>query len=134
MTVIAVAVAVTVALAGPASAKDPVYLGCSTATGNGFKATKKPSFCFLDWDPSPEAEFGLSLAEAISLHKTRWTSWGGPTASARAQTRVKDYDPWTHVRVYASRRVHCEAGAYVYTRVRVTFPQGQRHTWKTPGC
>jgi hypothetical protein len=132
--IVAAAVAlVGLALAGQASAKDPVYLGCSTASGNGFKATIRPSTCFLDWDPK-ENGFGLSLAEAITLRKMHWSSWGGPTASARAVFRVKTYEPYTAVRVYASRRVHCEAGAYVYTRVRVSFPNGRKHTWQTPGC
>jgi hypothetical protein len=91
-----------------------------------FDASAHPADCFLDWP-------NLSLAEAVGLRKITWKGWGSPTATAHARTRVKTYDPWTYVRVRASGRQQCD-GYRLYTRIRVTFPRGYRHTWSTPGC
>lgn len=103
-----------------------------------FAITAKPRTCFLDWP-------NLSLAEAMTLHRTHWRHWGHRTATAKAVYKVKTYDPWTKVRVKVSGRHHCaHAGYFVYTRVRVRFAHGYDrkghlhspyyHTWKTPGC
>jgi hypothetical protein len=61
---------------------------------------ERPRTCFLDYPP-------LSLAEAVTLHRATWRNWGRLVATGRALTRVKTYDPWTHVRMRASGRRTC---------------------------
>ena len=91
----------------------------------------KPTDCFLGWP-------NLSLAEAVGLRRIRWSSWGVPRAFATARTRTKTYDPWTYVKVRASRRRRASESDFsssrdlFYTRVRVAFPNGHVHTWRTP--
>ena len=76
----------------------------------------------------------LPLSEAITLRRLSWSNWGGSSAYARGVFRVKRNEPYTRVKVRAYRRVHVCTGAATYTRVRVTFPSGRTHTWRTPGC
>ncbi len=85
-----------------------------------------PRSCFLDWP-------NLSLAKAVTLRRIHWRYWGHREATARAVFRIKTYDPWTHVRVRASRRRRCH-DAELYTRVRVWFPNGYVHTWRVAPC
>ena len=123
--------AALVSIVAAAPARAETQIGCSTSTG-GFVAKVRPNACFLDWDPSGSG-YGLPLAEAIYLRRIRWSSWGSSTATARAVFRTKLDDPYTRVKVRAYGIVRCEAGARVYTRIRVAFPGGH-HTRRTPGC
>lgn len=121
--------ALTAAVVAPASASAATRLGCGNQ--HDLAAKVKPRERFLGW---PD----LSLAESVWPRRIKWTSWGGPRATATARMRTKTYDPWTYVRVRASRRRRASATDFsnsrgpFYTRVRISFPSGYVHTWRTP--
>jgi hypothetical protein len=101
---------------GPASASAATRLGCGHQYDLTAKA--KPRDCFLGW---PD----LSLAESVHLRRIHWKSWGGPRETATARMRTKTYDPWTYVRLGASRRRRASPTDFstsrdlFYTRVRL---------------
>jgi hypothetical protein len=127
--------ALTAALAIPATADASTFIGKREFTGSGTLTypTQRPSFL-------PVLGPTRSSADSISLRRVRWSGWGGDAAYATARTRVKTYDPWTYVRVRAYRPRSCpsnppwtDRSTRFYTRVRVTAASWS-HTWKAPTC
>lgn len=130
---VALALVVVLAFGAAAGASTTGYpagstvLQCTNGAGDVLVPRVRPYECFLDY--GGQGVF-LPLAGAAHLHRIHWNGWGGPTARATAVLRVKTNEPWTRVRVMAFRRVG-DGDLYFYNRVRLTFPGGRSHVWRT---
>jgi hypothetical protein len=116
LVILGVAGLMALGVAGTAqasSSSDATYVGCAEASPDWIAAPKvRPTTCDT-WYP------WLSHAESAGkLHKLRWTSWGGVTATATGQMRFKTYDR-TPVRITLSRP-RSVFSMRAYTRMRVT--------------
>jgi len=122
---ISAAALIAAALAGSAAqAAAPSVIACGWE-GRVF-VESRPTSCRLGWPNLPNAS-------AVTMQGLRWSGWGGPVATATGRERYRTNEPWEPLTARASRRVRCEGKLY-YTRVRVTFANGNSHTWRTPTC